>query len=119
MIYSYEVTKGYKKYGPAWLPIHESIGYLLDVREWIKTDTRRLTLLVLRLSMVEGPEKELYECIFLDLRARLLEYTTTENELVTFIGQSFEALTNQPTKANGIPRHQHDTTRGGRKGCKR
>lgn len=117
MKYLYEFSKGYRLYGQAWVPIRESIAYLLDVRDWIKTDTRRMTLLVLRLSMIDpGPEKDDYELIFLDIKSRIEGYITLEQELTTFIGQSFEDLINQPIKANGISRHQHDSTRGRRKG---
>jgi len=120
MKYQYELCKGFRLYGQEWVPIRESISYLLDLRDWIKTDTRRLTLLVLRLSMIEeGPDKEDYEFIFLDLKKRLLGYSLEEEQLVTFIGQSYEALLNQPTKANGVPRHQHNTTGGRRKGSRR
>jgi hypothetical protein len=113
MKYLYELTKGYQLYGQAWVPIHEAISYLKDVREWISKDAPRLLVLVKKLSKCTVEEREVYNLIYLDFQARLVEYYKTEQELVTFIGQSFEELL--LSDANGLSRVKHDSNRSGRK----
>jgi len=109
MKYLYELTKGYRLYGQAWVPIHEACMYLRDVRDWISVDTHRLTILVKRLSKCTDEEREVYNRIYLDFQARLGEYHKTEHELVTFIGQSFEELLQSHT--NGLSGAKPDTNK--------
>lgn len=113
MKYLYELTNGYKLYGQAWVPIHESISYLKDVRDWISKDAPRLLILVKKLSKCSVEEREVYNLIYLDFQARLVEYYKTEQELVTFIGQSFEELLQ--SDPNGLTRTKPNTRRSGGK----
>jgi hypothetical protein len=117
MKYKYELSKGYRLYGQAWVPIREAIAYYLDLTDWIEIDTRRLTHILLKIAKLDdGPVKEDYTLIFLDLKTRLKEYSTRHLELQEFIGQSYNELTLLSTKADGIPRGQSHSGRGRRKG---
>jgi len=115
--YLNEYTEGYRLFGEDWKPISDACAALVQYRKWIQIDTRRLTLLTLKLSkLLPGMEKEDYKSIFLDLSKRLAELSLEERELDTFITKSFDELQHKSTKADGIPGTQSYQRRSRHKG---